>query len=239
MTLDRRSVRILVLLTWSGFLVWLWASGETVRYLGPRTTWLVPFGAIALALAAILYARAPASAEPSPRLGRAELVGFAALILPIVAGMLLANTQLGALAASKKLTSRGIDPTALAELAARNGSGLSFLQLKVAEHNAKFAGDNDIRPGKEVRLLGFVAKSPGRSRSSFELARFYITCCVADSVPIGIVIESTDPNPPAFGRDDWLNVSGEIVRRGESLRVRATKITRAEAPSHPYLSFSY
>ena len=237
MTLDRRSLRILLLLTWSAFLLWLWATGETARYLGPRTQWLVPFGGIALGLAAFAYARAPASSDRE-RATAPDALGFTALVLPMIAGLLLAHTQLGALAASKKLTARGIDPSALAELASRDASEVGFVQVQVAGHNPKFAAESGIGPGREVQLTGFVLHG-GRTRGTpFELARFYITCCVADSVPIGVTVEPADPRPPAYGRDDWLTVSGELVRQGEELRLRGTRIERVEAPKHPYLSFS-
>jgi uncharacterized repeat protein (TIGR03943 family) len=236
-TLDRRHVRMLVLVIWSAFLAWLWISGETVRYLGPRTEWLVPFGALALAAAVAVWIRAPAGDEPPARLSLGETMGFAALLVPVAAGLLLSGTQLGALAASKKLTARGIDPSALANLASRGASNLSFVQVKVAEHNPRFADENGIHPGRDVRLVGFVSRAGKARGGSFELARFYITCCVADSVPIGVTIDPADPHPPAYGRDDWLAVSGELVRERRSLLLRATSIERVKPPHHPYLSF--
>jgi uncharacterized repeat protein (TIGR03943 family) len=166
------------------------------------------------------------------------VLGFGALVLPMVAGLLLAQTQLGALAASKKLTARGIDPSALAELASRNSAGVGFVQVQVAGHNAKFADESGIKPGRDVRLEGFVLRAPRSVKGPFELARFYITCCVADSVPIGVTIEPADPKPPSYGRDDWLAVSGELVRRGKELELRGSSIRRISAPKHPYLSFS-
>jgi uncharacterized repeat protein (TIGR03943 family) len=237
-TLDRRSFRTLMLLIWCVFLLWLWTTGETARYLGPRTSWLVPFGGLALALAALAHSRMPGTGEASARPTRADIAGFTALLIPVAAGLLLANTQLGALAASKKLTARGIDPSALAELASRNASVVSFAQVKVAEHNRKFAAQTGIGPGRDVRLVGFVLRGPSGVGGQFQLARFYITCCVADSVPIGVTIDSADPHAPSYGRDDWLDVSGELVRSGSALHLRATKIARVKAPRHPYLSFS-
>jgi hypothetical protein len=57
-------------------------------------------------------------------------------------------------------------------------------------------------------------------------------------VPIGVTIQPADPRPPAYQRDDWLDVSGELVRRGPHLVLRATRIARIDAPDHPYLSFT-
>ena len=152
MTLDARNLRILVLVCWAGFFAWLWITGETLRYLGPRTQWLVPFGALALGVAALAYAKSTASARNRPSAG--ETLGLAALLVPIVLGMLLVNTQLGALAASKKLTARGIDPSALAELASRDVTQLSFLEVNVAGHNTT------VRP-RERHCAGSPGATPG------------------------------------------------------------------------------
>jgi uncharacterized repeat protein (TIGR03943 family) len=238
MSLDRASVRTVVLIGWSGFLFWLWVTDETLRYLGPRTQWLVPFGALtlaALAAANALAARGrPAQARPSAR----DLLGLAAMLLPIATGMLLAHSQLGALAASKKLTARGIDPAALAELASRNAAELSFLQINVAEKDPKFAAENNIRPGREVRLVGFVSAAAKHDHGPFELSRFYITCCVADSIPIGVAVRPADPRPATARRDQWLSVTGELVREGRRIALRATRVRSAATPKHPYLSFT-
>jgi uncharacterized repeat protein (TIGR03943 family) len=236
MTLDRRNVRTLVLLTWSAFLAWLWLSHETVRYLGPRTQWVVPFGALALGLAAIVYVRAEGAPEQRlrPRVG--EVAGYAALLLPVVMGLLLAQTQLGSMAASKKLTSRGIDPSQLADLASGSSSQVSFLQVQVAGHNKKYANASGIHPGREVSLTGFVEGNPAAA-GDFQLARFYITCCVADSVPLGVTVEPGLVHRAHPRRDQWLSVSGQLVRRGDELIVRATSIKLTQAPKDPYLTF--
>jgi uncharacterized repeat protein (TIGR03943 family) len=236
-TLDARNLRTLVLTSWCFFLTWLWLTGETLRYLGPRTQWLVPFGALTLAVTALAYARSTDQQAPPSRPTSREAAGLVALLLPIVAGTLLVSTQLGALAASKKLTARGIDPSALAELASRNAAQLSFLQVNVAGHNAEFASQNGIEAGRPVRLVGFVLHDPKRTDGSFELARFYITCCVADALPLAVTIEPADTRPPAFKRDDWLSVRGELVRSHRELRLRAARIEKVKAPRDPYLSF--
>jgi uncharacterized repeat protein (TIGR03943 family) len=236
-SLDRRNIRTLLLITWSVFLLWLWLTGETARYLGPRTQWLVPFGGIALGLAAFAYSRAPAPSERE-RLTASDVLGFSALVLPMVAGLLLAHTQLGALAASKKLTARGIDPSQLAELASRRASGVDFAQVQVAGHNPKFAAQSGIGPGRDVHLEGFVLNRPKTPGGRFDLGRFYVYCCVADAVPIGVTIQPADRHAPSYRRDDWLAVSGELVRSGNELWLRGTTIKRIDPPKHPYLNFS-
>jgi uncharacterized membrane protein len=63
MRLDLRSIRALALVAWAGVFTWLWVSGESVRYLGPRTQWVVPVGAIGLTLCS---PHAPTSRPGSP-----------------------------------------------------------------------------------------------------------------------------------------------------------------------------
>ena len=108
----------------------------------------------------------------------------------------------------------------------------------MASHNPKFAAQSGIKPGRDLHLEGFVMKGPKSAGHPFDLARFYIYCCVADAVPIDVTIEPADPHQAAYRRDDWLSVSGELVRRGNELRLRGTRIRRIDAPKHPYLWFS-
>ena len=131
MRLDLRSIRALALVAWAAVFTWLWASGESVRYLGPRTQWVVPVGALGLTLAATAYLYVTRKEEPI-HIGLREGLGLGALLLPVLAAAMLANAQLGALAASNKLSSRGIDPSALARLASRDAHGIGFLQLNAA-----------------------------------------------------------------------------------------------------------
>ena len=239
MTIDSRNVRALVLIAWSAFLLWLWGSGEVARYLGPRTQWVVPVGAVALVLITGAYLRENRRRPQwAGRIRLGEALGLGALLLPVVAGALFANAQLGALAASKKLSQRGIDLSALADLAAGDASHPDFVQIDVAGHNAGFAKRTGLTAGRTVRLVGFVASSPRGQRGRFQLARFYITCCVADAVPIGVPVDPATARRIRYRKDDWLDVTASLAHRGNAYVLQARKISRTNAPHDPYLSFS-
>jgi hypothetical protein len=51
MNVDARILRGGVLALWAGFFIVLWTTGTSDRYLGSRTQWVVPFGAVVLTLA--------------------------------------------------------------------------------------------------------------------------------------------------------------------------------------------
>jgi putative membrane protein len=231
MRLDRRSLRALALVAWAGVFAWLWLSGESVRYLGPRTQWVVPVGAIGLGLAAAGYLYATRTDTPE-RISLREGLGLTGLVLPVVAAAVLANAQLGALAASNKLSSRGIDSTALARLASRDAKHVGFLQLNAAGRDDGLTRELGLGAGRPVELTGFVSKT-GRP---FTLSRFYITCCVADAVPIGVRVL---PRKGAqLDRDDWVDVTGVLTRGDREWIVSALQIKHVKPPSDPYLSFA-
>jgi putative membrane protein len=236
MRVDLRAVRAIGLIAWGALFGWLWLSGESVRYLGPRTQWVVPVGAVGLTLAAIGYLRSTREAPPSrPR--ALEVAGLAALIVPILAAATLAHAQLGSLAASNKLSSRGIDPSALARLATRDAHEIGFLQLNAAGRDAGLSKELGLGPGTPVHLVGFVSSDPdGRGR--FELSRFYITCCVADAVPVGVHVARGSVRRLRARKDDWLDVTGVLARGNREWIVRAVRVQHVDAPSDPYLSFA-
>jgi putative membrane protein len=236
MKFDLRSLRAIGLAAWGALFGWLWLSGESVRYLGPRTQWVVPVGAIGLTLSAAAYLHATRD-RPSPRPGAGEALGLAALLVPILAAATLAHAQLGSLAATNKLSSRGIDPSALARLASRDASEIGFLQLNAAGRDDDLSRELGLAAGKPVRLTGFVTSEPG-GRRPFELSRFYITCCIADAVPVGVHIAPGSVRRLRAHRDDWLDVTGVLAHGDREWIVRAIRIQHIDAPSKPYLSFT-
>jgi uncharacterized repeat protein (TIGR03943 family) len=235
--LDLRAFRLLVLSAWTGCFAWLWASGEVVRYLGPRTEWVVPAGTIGLGLATVGYAYATRADIDAGRPPRREVLGALGLLLPIFTAALVANASLGSLAASKKLTARGVDVAALARLDSRKARDVSFLDLRAAGEDQSFAREHDIRPGRRVRLLGFVSKA-GPPRRPFELSRFYITCCVADALPVAVTVVPGPGLAPAEHTDEWLAVTGKVERRKDRYAVRADRVEKVPQPRDPYLSFA-
>jgi putative membrane protein len=236
MRLDLRSIRAIGLAAWGALFGWLWLSGESVRYLGPRTQWVVPLGAVGLTLAAAGYLHATRDL-PSSRARPLELAGLAALVVPILAAATLAHAQLGSLAASNKLSSRGIDPSALARLASRDASTVGFLQLNAAGRDAALSRELGLTEGKSVQLVGFVS-SPPEGQRPFELSRFYITCCVADAVPVSVHVSRGTVRHLRVQRNDWLSVTGVLVHGDREWVLRAVRVEHVNAPSNPYLSFA-
>src|SRR2546423_13266717 len=113
MTVDARLARGGALAVWAVFFFALWLTGSTDRFLGTRTEWIVPFGAIVLALAVLAYGYGYLRAtRRGPRLTLREASGLFALLVPLAAVTLVPHAALGSYAA------------------AREGSGAVFLSAR-------------------------------------------------------------------------------------------------------------
>jgi putative membrane protein len=236
MTVSSRWARLAVVATWALFFFVLWLSNDSDRYLGPRTQWVVPFGACALVLTALVYGAALARSRGTARpLTLREAAGLAVLVCPIAVVLLVPNGALGSFAASRKgagtlfLHAKPAAPASPADV--------SFLDIRIAEGDPDFAAEAGIRNGLRVRLLGLRTRSHDVPAGTFELARFYIACCVADAQPVGVPVD-----PPGRGRqqsadDLWLDVTGKLERRGKHYVVVADAVRKVSRPAHPYLTF--
>ena len=245
MGLPARPARALVLIAWAGFFVSLWMVGDSDRYLGPRTTWVVPFGAITLSLAAVGYGLLTLKGRPSRPLARTELLGHLALILPILAVLVVPRAELGAQAARKKDTNRGVAVAELAKakraaakaaVAAANEKEISkidFLSIASVTSDPGYAGYIGVKPGTRVQFLGFAVTTGEPDR--FRLARFLISCCAADAVPAFVEVSAEGQAIPPDNA--WLKVTGELVKNDQGkFVVAAESMEQTQAPSNPYLT---
>jgi uncharacterized repeat protein (TIGR03943 family) len=230
MSVDARIARGGVLGLWAVFFLVLWASGTAGRYLGPRTQWIVPFGAVVLALATIAYGYGYLRARRSgPSLTLREAASLFALLVPLAAVSLVPHAALGSYAASRK---GGISFAFVRPHAPAKPSEASFLDIRIADGDRDFAAQAGIRPGVRVRLLGFVVGSKDVPSGTFELARFYIACCIADAEAVGVPVGGRGYKP-----NTWVEVTGSLAKRGKRFVVVPDKVIRVRAPEQPYLSF--
>ncbi|NBD24127.1 TIGR03943 family putative permease subunit [Paenibacillus glycinis] len=90
--------------------------------------------------------------------------------------------------------------------------------------------------GKTIDVSGFVYREPDMKPNQFIVSRLAMTCCSADSVPYGFLVESPDAG---LKDDTWVRVTGTIGRTtyggNAILRITAGKPTKIEAPKDPYV----
>jgi putative membrane protein len=244
--LSARPIRALVLIAWSGFFVSLWIGGEADRYLGPRTTWVVTFGAITLSVAALAYGVLALRDTSRKHLTRWEATGYLALLLPILAVLIVPRAELGAQAARKKSTNRSlgaIQKTAARQAAAKAAAKaasdqrdpvakIDFLSVATVTTDPSYASDIAVKSGTRVRLVGFVVRSDQHDR--FRLTRFLISCCAADAVPVFVEVKAMGDEIPEDNA--WLEVTGRLVKRQGWFLLQAQSMITIRTPEKPYLT---
>ncbi len=227
MSIGAGRARVIVMIAWAAFFYTLWLTGASVRFLGARTQWLVPFGAVTLTVAAALAWRSSRSSSPSS-LRPGEAAGLFALLVPLTLILLVPDAQLGAYAASRKSSSffPAVKPHPPA-----TPRDVTLLDIRVAEADPVFALASHIHRGTRVGLLGLVTHT---GAGHFSLTRFYITCCVADAQPLTIDVAS----PRRVVRNEWVWVTATVREARSRYSLVADRVVTRPAPHNPYLSFS-
>lgn len=219
--MTRGSAGSLALLAWAGLFCFLWASGEAGRFLGPRTYWVVPFGAVALLLLVLtrLLLGRRIGGDVGQRLTRREAVGHLVLLCPVIVVCALPDANLGAVEASQRMA-QAPPQAALADEAGAFGERENFLAVSSAAYYSPTESRRfGALPGRDVFVSGFVTEDKTEHQTEGTttiLARFVVLCCAADA---------------------WLSVSGQLERSEDGdLIVRAAEAWRTAEPDDPYLS---
>jgi putative membrane protein len=91
--------------------------------------------------------------------------------------------------------------------------------------------------GKEVELTGFVYREPDFVKEKAVIARFVISCCVADASVYGMLASGKQLN--SIVNDEWVKVTGIIKRtnyKGSVLPCIEIKgINKIKQPNEPYI----
>lgn len=219
--MSERILRGVVLIAWGAFFVWLLVSGEVLRYIGPRTQWVVVFGAITLTIASLGF-------WSSRHEEGSSVLGVAVMLLPIVAVLVVPKPSLGSLAASRKIS--GGPVVNLQPQPLEPGDEVSFPEIEYASESEEYATTNGITEGFEVELTGFVTH-PDSGGGDFALTRFAIFCCAADVVPHSVQVDADRDYP----NDTWLRVEGFLEERDGTFVVVADSIEEVPEPGDPYI----
>jgi uncharacterized repeat protein (TIGR03943 family) len=220
------------LVAWAAFFDYLWLSGRSVDYVGPRTTWVVVFGAIALSAASLLYISGALTRAKTERPRVKELGKLVIIVSPIVLAATAPSVTLGAQAVDQKRAADGA--TSLARLEAYDGT-VRLYELAAAAFDPTWAAERGIRDGLKVEFDGFVSKIMPAG-STLEVSRFLASCCAADAVPYSIDVilpEGTD----GYEDNQWLLVRGQVVETTDgqkAFQVVGEEVEKIERPTDTY-----
>jgi uncharacterized repeat protein (TIGR03943 family) len=154
---------------------------------------------------------------------------LAIIAIPLVLGTLIPSQPLGAAAVSGDFNTIGGDAASAFSIASEDRNILDWVRA--------FNGTDDMTAfnGLPVDVTGFVFKDDSFADNQFLAARFTISCCVADSVAIGLPVNWDQP----LTTDAWVRVQGHFQAgafKGDQWPIiQPTSVEVVERPDHPYL----
>lgn len=165
--------------------------------------------------------------------------GLWLLLLPMLLGVLVPPQPLGASAMANREVSMSLQTSSL-PAAVRAAANKGASERNVLDWLQAFAGAQDPArdfAGQPAKVVGFVFRDRRFGAEQFMVARYVISCCVADANVAGMVVRW--PKAAALPADQWVEVQG-VLQPGklgsEELPVLAAQtVANVEVPSQPYL----
>lgn len=155
------------------------------------------------------------------------------MCIPLMLAVLVPSQPLGANAVNGGIS---LNPVGVGDAGsvARSDTDRNILdwlrEFNRVENPATFNGDS-------ADLIGFIYREPYMTDDQFMLARFTLSCCVADAFAIGIPVITDDAT--AYVTGDWLRIQGTFTagQFGDNQVpiLRPTSLQTAQIPSSPYL----
>lgn len=230
-------LKSLLLLGLGGYFLYIIASGNLSNYINIRFAWLSYLAAGLFILLGVVSLYALLRPQPHehdhcqhdhdhstiswPVLG--------VIAIPLLLGLLVPSQPLGAAAVDGDFNAIGGEMATALDIPPQERNMLDWVRL--------FNASDDVTAfnGAPVNITGFVFHDESYPDGVFMMARFTISCCVADSVAIGIPVSWTE-NLPA---DSWIQVKGQlqtgIVSGREQPIIHASTVDIIDRPEHPYL----
>ena len=251
-----RSLQALLLLLLGLFLGSRLWSGQITWYINTRFLPLTLLGTVGLLVLAralfveraqpldALHDHSPGHAqtdgegEPHGPPAGARPWGLLVFLLPLVIGLVVPHRPLG----SEALANRGL--SAIAPL--RAGGADQPLQLALAPTERTIldwmraftlAEDPSAEEGLPADVVGFAYHDPRLPAGQVLLGRFALTCCVADAMAIGLIVEGAGLDQMVDNA--WYRVQGPIYLASLDGRpiplIRAEQVQEVPMPEQPYL----
>ena len=220
-----------VLAAWAGLFWFLWFTGREALYLSTRTDWVVPVAAGLLSAATAGRLASAKVAAPKPMAAR-ELWIMGLMVVPVVLVVFSHPATLGSFSAGKRA---GFSGTSFAASAGDIGSGdLTLIDVAAGETSPEGERALAKRAGEPVDFVGFVSIRDDTPADEFLLARYVVTCCVADATIAEVRV--VDVTPGQFSNEEWVRVRGTIYPLGREVIVDASDVVAIGRPDHPYLT---
>lgn len=240
-----RAIQAFVLLAIAAFLEAKLLTGKLDLYINLRFAPLTVFAIIALVLMAFALMRSPkVESEHDDRdeneHSHSHSVSISALVfllIPVLVGVLIPARPLDAAAA----TTRGVNVSAPIISSASQVQSFEAAadQRNILDWIRMFNNGTDVNTytGETANVIGFVFKDERLAENQFLVSRFVITCCAADGLAIGMVVNWDQAS--TLTENTWVRVNGPVESyqlEGQAIPlIEADSVEVVEEPPQPYL----
>lgn len=255
----QNALKALLLLALGFFLYSRIANGSLYFYISQRFMVLILMAVLGLIVVGISYQFATDHSHGEHDCCHDEghghghshsLTWSAALILalPILLGLLVPPQPLGASALSNREMETGGERSRM-PATVRNAQAKADVDKNILDWAYEFDADApEAIVGKEADVIGFVfhdaagrdtadGDAQNENADSFLLARYVVSCCVADAAYVGLTVRW--PESTALEQDQWVRVRGQLDTQQVDGITRpiliADEVEPADMPSQPYL----
>jgi len=227
--------KFLIVLGMGCYLLWLILTGNLNNYINQRFAWLVYVGAgVFFLLAAVQFGQAWRSGAAQCHHEHYAIGGDILLIVafPLLLALLIPARPLGIEAVNGGVSMNSVGVAS--EAFSRSPLDRNILDwLREFERAPTPAAFND----SPADVVGFVYREPHFEAAQFMVARFTMSCCVADAFPIGMPAQWAAATEYEAGA--WLRLRGSLQAgdfAGEFLPIlHVETIERVDEPAQPYL----
>lgn len=243
-------LRVAILGGLGAYFVYNIVSGNLANYINARFVWLNYIAAGLLLMLAVfgafqlLTADADADKNQDSDVDYDRVLGrnqhqritwavLATAALPLLFGVMVPSQPLGAEAINGSIRTSNVQG------ASSSGFSIAPEQRNVLDWLREFNTSQDYNSinGQPADVIGFVYTEPDYPAGHFMVARFTVSCCVADASAIAMPVEYNDI--AALEQGAWVRVTGEVEARefhGDIAPViyNAT-VEVVDTPAHPYL----
>ncbi len=226
-----------VLICLAIFFIYSIASGNLSNYINQRFAWLSYVAAGLFLLLGIANAVDILKHRDYALLDRSHAPitwkVIAIVAIPLLLGTLVPSRPLGSAAAAG-----GVSLSAASVTKATTFT-TDPLKWNVLDWLRAFNMSDDVTSfnGKQANVIGFVYREGTYPDNQFMVARFTVSCCVADASAIGLPVISDKASD--FPADTWVQISGTLKVgkfKGDNWPIlQAATITKIDQPEHPYL----
>lgn len=230
--------KVIVLLGLAVYFTYVVLTGNITNYVNERFAWLsyvaiVIYLLLGLATALGVYLRQKYAAYDFQTHQNITWPIIVIVALPLLIGTLIPSRPLGAEAVNGNI-SLSVASGSNANLVAKDAANRNVLDWLRAFGQSPTAAAFD---GEEADVIGFIYREPGFPEDHFMIARFTVSCCVADAGAIGLPVYT--PEASTLRDGEWVRVQGAfqagIFRDTKTPILQASLLEVVEQPEHPYL----